>query len=176
VEGVQLRRGLTEAHPNATSGPAPWPLIWGSQRLLRLGSPVSECIVALTGFGPQLSSIARGLLERYGLSLVECANAEAAVRLLRESLRVDAVALNARHEAGRRGSEAVRTLIALSCELPWRDEPLPLIVWAGRLRLPTPAPAHLIRVSAPRQSYRELARLVREACGLPAIGRISAPF
>lgn len=128
------------------------------------------CLVALVGFHHPLRSNARGLFARCGLSVLEYSDAAYAEHISK-TLTFDAVVI----DTHRLESSTVQALIsAFSAARPgqpdMRISAPPMVVLTSRhWTCPEIASVtdQIVVLPAPRQGYREIARVVRRLCGLP---------
>lgn len=128
-----------------------------------------SCLTAFVGFR-KLPAIVRGLLERCELTVVEVPDARDACRMF-ETVAMDAVVLDSRCLRGETAELTARKLLQHSAQGEPGKAP-PWLVVLISATLTRPLRQEYLNVGAvllPRktQTYRHIARTVRQQCGWP---------
>lgn len=137
----------------------------------RLPDEREFCVVGFVGFQKGFSVIGRGLLERCAIHSLEFSNVDHANRAL-ETLTVDALVVDCHHAQLKQLSPGVRQLLASATAARGSDRGRSslIVLGAGGVTRELVGACHdvgALFLPPPRQTFRQIAALVRQVCGLP---------
>lgn len=128
-----------------------------------------SCLTAFVGFR-KLPAIVRGLLERCELTVVEVPDARHACRMF-ETVAMDAVVLDSRSLRGETADLTARKLLKLIAHVePKSATPRLVVLISATLTRPLRQEyldAGAVLLPRKAQTYRHIARTVRQLCGWP---------
>lgn len=129
-----------------------------------------DWLVALVGLRHSLGPIAKGILQRCQLRAFELPDLPEACRVL-ETITPDAIVLDSHHPDLQDASAAAVSLLRI-LKMHHDERPrIPLVVLTSsgiKALRPTFVRAGAVLLPVHSQTYREIATVIRQLCGLPA--------